>query len=144
MTTSEKLAYLKGLLEGVELDESKKDTKVIKCIVELLEEMVADMEEFEDSCIELQAQVDEIDEDLGEIEEYIFGDDCDCDDCDCDDCDDCDECDCDDELCDCDEHFYEVTCPSCSEVICLDEDLLAEGETKCPSCGENLEFDIED
>ena len=40
--------------------------------------------------------------------------------------------------------YYEVTCPTCGEVICLEEDLLLSGEMDCPKCGENLEFDFSD
>ena len=39
--------------------------------------------------------------------------------------------------------MYEVECPSCGDVICLDEDMLEEGEIACPNCGEMLEFDLD-
>ena len=42
------------------------------------------------------------------------------------------------------ECYYEVTCPSCQETICLSEDVLEAGEIDCPNCGECLEFDIHD
>lgn len=128
MTTLEKMAYLKGLLEGVDLDETRKDTKVIKNMVGVIEDVVVSVADLEESMSELQMQVDEIDEDLGELEEQIYGDDCDC---------GCGHDDVDDDL------YYEVVCPSCDETICLDEDLLAKGEIECPNCGESLEFDVE-
>ena len=54
------------------------------------------------------------------------------------------DCDCCDDDCDCDDIYYEVTCPTCGEVINLQEDVLLCGETSCPKCGEALEFDFSD
>lgn len=147
MTLTEKIAYIRGLTEGLKLDESKDEVKVINAIIELLEDMaysIADLEDFTD---EMSLQLDEVDEDLATLEDEIYEDICDCDcddDCDCCDCcdDDCDCCDCCDDDCDCDCVYYEVTCPKCEETICVDEDLLLEGEVMCPGCGEILEFDF--
>ena len=94
MTTNEKVAYLKGLMEGMELDPNAKETKLFNAIVDLLDDLCLSMEEMEDAYDELCGQVDEIDEDLGELEEefYEFEDECDGDCCGC----GCD-CDCDEE-----------------------------------------------
>jgi len=40
--------------------------------------------------------------------------------------------------------FYSVGCPSCSNEITIDDDVLGLGAIDCPSCGERLEFDMED
>ena len=48
-----------------------------------------------------------------------------------------------DDECGCDDDLYEVTCPSCGDQIYLDEDMLLEGDTVCPNCGEKLEFDFD-
>ncbi len=142
MTLTEKIAYIRGLADGLKLDENKDEVKVIKAMLELLEDMAVSVADLEDLYDEMSEQVDEIDEDLATIEDEFY-DDCDCD-CDCDDCCDCDECcDCDD-FCDCDEVYYEVTCGKCGNTICVDEDLLLEGEIECPECGELLEFDFSD
>lgn len=148
MTLTEKISYIRGLADGLKLDESKDEVKVLKAIIELLDDMaltIADMEELYD---EMSEQLDAVDEDLADLEEDFYEDDC-CDcgcDCDCDDdlCDCCCDDDCD---CDCDfedEVFYEVTCGKCGETICIDEDTLLEGEIVCPVCGEVLEFDFSD
>ncbi|MGN0504756.1 MAG: CD1247 N-terminal domain-containing protein [Ruminococcus sp.] len=134
MTLTEKIAYIRGLAEGLKLDESKDEVKVLNAIMELLEDMTVAVADLEDLYDEMSEQVDEIDEDLANLEDDYYEDDCDCCDCDCD-CDDCDS-DCDDTV------YYEVTCGKCGETICLDEDLLLEGEIACPECGENLEFDF--
>lgn len=144
MTLTEKIAYIRGLAEGLKLDESKDEVKVIKAMMDLLEDMAVSVADLEDYVDEMSLQLDEVDEDLATLEDEIYEDCCDCCDDDCDCCDDdCDCCDCDDD-CDCDCVYYEVTCPSCQETICVDEDFLLEGEIQCPQCGEILEFDFSD
>ena len=81
---------------------------------------------------------EEIDEDLGVVEEDVYcdddGDDCDC--CDCCDCedDDCDCCDCD---CDCDCECFEIECPACGETVCFDSTIDPE-DLACPACGAKI------
>ncbi len=132
MNLTEKIAYIKGLAEGLNLDESKPEVKVINAIVDLLDDMaysVSDMEELYD---ELSAQVDEIDQDLADVESDVYDDEDDCDCCDC----------CDDDEEDEDNPFYEVTCGACGLDLNVSEDVLLEGEIECPNCGELLEFDF--
>lgn len=137
MTLSEKIAYIRGLVDGLELDEKKDEVKVINAIIELLDDMTYAVEDMQELYDELSEQVDAIDEDLSTVEDDLYDECCDCDDCD-NDCDDCDCCDCYDD----DEAFYEVTCGKCDEQICVSEDILLEGEIECPNCGEVLEFDF--
>ena len=132
MTLNEKIAYIKGLAEGLSLDEKKPEVKVINEILELLEDMAISVTNTEELYDELSLQVDEIDEDLASVEEDFYCDDCDCDECD----EDC--CDFDEE----DNPDYEVKCPDCGAEIVVDEDTLLEGEIPCPNCGNTLEFDF--
>lgn len=129
MTITEKIANLKGYLEGVKLDESKQETKIIEKIVDILEDMALEIEEMEETVDTLNDYAEELDEDLGDVEDYLFGEDDECDCCD----DDCD-CDC------CDEGFLEIDCPKCGETICIDED-YDEDEIICPACNEKIEID---
>ena len=134
MTITEKIANLKGYLEGVQLDETKAESKIIAKIVDILEDMALEIEEMEEQVDTLNDYAEELDEDLGDVEDYLFGeDDCDC----CDDDDDCDCCDC------CDEDFYEVECPKCGETICLDEDFDSDKVT-CPACNEVISLTEEE
>lgn len=130
MTITEKVAYLKGLADGMKLSAETNEGKLLLAVIDTLEDMALTVSDMEDSVAELSAQVDEIDDDLGSVEEDLYGDECDCDDED------------DDE--DFDDTLYEVECPSCGDIICLDEGMLDEGEIDCPNCGEKLEFDFED
>lgn len=133
MNLTEKISYIKGLAEGLALDASKPEIKVVNAIIDLLDDMaysISDMEELYD---ELSDQVDEIDQDLATVESDVYDDETDCD------CDDC----CDDDFYeDEDNPFYEVTCSACGQKLNVSEDVLLEGEIECPNCGEIMEFDF--
>ena len=132
MTLNERAAYIKGLCDGMELDKNSKEGKVIAALTELISDMAIAIEELEDEVCDLGDYVEELDEDLGEVEEIL----CDCDDeCECD--GDCDMCDEDCECCD-DGEYFEVECPACGETICFDESIDPE-ELMCPACGEKFE-----
>ena len=134
MNLTERIAYIRGLADGLKLDESKDEVKVINAIIDLLEDMAYDVVEMEEIVDEVCDQVDEIDEDLADVEEELYGEDYedDWDDEDDDDFDPFDD----------DEAYYEVTCPSCNETTIVDEDALIEGELDCPYCGAEIEFDF--
>ena len=125
MTNTEKVAYIRGLAEGLELDDSKKEVKVLNAIIDLLDDLAMSLADLEDGYSDMADQLDAVDEDLGSLEDDFYGD---------------DEDDEDDE----DTCYYEVTCPNCHETICLSEDIIEDGQMDCPTCGETLEFDIDE
>ncbi len=151
MTLTEKAAYIKGLADGLGLDESTKEAKIIKALVDIIDDMALSLADAEDDIAvladeieEIEEHIDAVDVDLAEVEEILFDeyededfeDDCDCD-CDC--CDGCDDYD--------DEAFeYEVECPDCGEVFCFDESVFEDDEPlTCPNCGMVIEeIEIED
>ena len=137
MNIREKVAYVKGLLSGLDLDEDKKETKILKAVVDLMEDISESVVDLEDDVDEICAQLEVLDEDLADVEGEIFDDECECE-CNCN-CDD--DCDCG---CHLDDNFYEVVCPSCDEKICLSEETLLDDKMDCPRCGELLEFDLSD
>ena len=128
MTSLERVAYIRGLIEGLELDAEKSEVRVINAIVELLEDMSQDVKELKEGYDEMADLLETVDDDLATLEDDFYGDDCNC------------GC-CEDEEGEC---YYEVTCPSCDETICLSEDIVEEGHIDCPNCGESLEFDLDD
>ena len=128
MTVTEKVAYLKGLAEGLALDENKPETKIINAMIGVLDELALAVSDLEDGLDLVSEQLDAVDEDLDELEGFVYED---LDDCCCDDC-------CDDE-----EEYYDVECPSCGEVICVDRDILEDGSINCPKCNELLEFEVD-
>ena len=122
MTNSERASYIRGLMDGLELDPSAKETKVLNAIVELLDDLCLSVEELDEGLDELAEQVDEMDEDecgCGCGHHHHHGDDF-------------------------DDAEFEVTCPSCGDTIQLNDEMLEEGSIVCPGCGETLEFDFDD
>ena len=137
MTLGEKAAYIQGLADGVELDETTKEGKLIAALIDLVGDMADAIEQLDEDIDTLSDYVEELDEDLGSVEELLY-EDSDC--CDCDDDFECDGncCDCDEDCELADEDFFEVECPACGETICFDGSIDPE-ELACPACGEKFE-----
>ena len=146
MTISEKSAYLKGLMDGLNLDTDKAEGKMIAAIVELMGDVTKRLHDVEETTIAISDELDEIEEDLDAIEDYILDEDEDDDFEDDDyDFDDEDE-DYEDEgfdFGDDDSIIYEVKC-ACGNVINFDEETLEKGSIICEDCGEVLEFTFDD
>ncbi|MFR5874923.1 MAG: CD1247 N-terminal domain-containing protein [Eubacterium sp.] len=132
METTEALGYLKGLIDGLDLDDNKKETKVFKAIIDVLENLNEDVLDISEELDIVEEQLDDIDDDLAAVEEAL----------DDDMCFDCDACDCDDDMEEYEE--YEITCPACQAEITVDEDTVLEGSFECPNCGEILNFEFEE
>ena len=152
MTISEKAAYLKGLMDGLELDAEKAEGKMIAAIVDLLGDVTKKLSDVEDTTIAISDELDEIEEDLDAIEDYILDVEEDLDD----EYDDEDDYEDDDYGFDDEENYdegfdfgdedsiiYEVKC-ACGNIINFDEETLEEGSIVCDKCGELLEFSLED
>lgn len=130
MTISEKVAYLKGLAEGLNLDtEKSKEGKLISVMIGILEEMGLSIEALEAGMDDLGEELDAVSEDLSDVEEIVYDEDDDEDD------------DYDEEE---DDDFFEVACPSCGADIVIDEDVLEAGTVECPGCGELFALDLSD
>ncbi len=126
MEITEKVAYLKGLAEGLALDTESKEGKLFAAIIDVLDEMSEKMLDLEESMYDMEDGLDAVSDDLSEVEEAIFEDDD------------------DDEDEDYDGEWFETTCPACEEEILFNEDELEAGEILCLNCGEKLEFDLSD
>ena len=145
MTVSEKAAYLKGLMDGLNLDLEKDEGKMIAAIVELLGDMSKRITDIEETTIAISDELDEIEEDLDAIEDFILDEEDEYDDLD-DDYDDYDDDDYDEEgfdFGDEDSTIYEVKC-ACGKIIDFDEETLEAGSIECPDCGELLEFSLDE
>lgn len=129
MGITEKAAYLKGLFDGYEISENSKESKIIGEMLNLICDMADKISALEADNRELHEYVEELDHDLGEMEELHFEDDYS-------DLNDDDEDYEEDET-----EYFELECPSCGEIICFDESLGLD-EATCPACGE-LITDIE-
>ncbi|NPV70842.1 MAG: hypothetical protein HPY55_09395 [Firmicutes bacterium] len=106
----EKVAYLRGLIEGMGIGRDDKHGRVIQQMADILSDMARALEEITDRQVETEGRIESIDEDLAAVEEDLYDVD--------------------------DEEYVDIECPHCKETICFDEDLLeGDDELCCPSCG---------
>lgn len=125
MTISEKVAYLKGLAEGLDLDTVKsKEGKLISVMIGIMEELAMSVEDLEESALNLGEEIDALSDDLADVEKLVFDE--------------------DDEENDYDDDWFEVECPSCGADILVDDEALVEGEAVCPSCGARYAMELTD
>ena len=125
MEITEKVAYLKGLAEGMELDTEKKEGKLLAAIIDVLDDIALEIADMKADQEELYDGLDAVSDDLEDVEDAVFGEDV-----------------YEYEEPEEDEDCYATTCPTCEETIYFDESVLEDGEVICPNCGEKLEFDL--
>lgn len=144
MTVSEKVAYLKGLADGLGIKDSTNEGKLMLAVIDVLEAMADDIEAVDAHAKDLSDSISDISEDMEYLEDLCIGD-MDDDDEDYDEIDDDDD---DADVCtgccgSCgDEQEYEVTCPKCGETITVYEEDLDFGSIRCTKCDAELEFDM--
>ena len=134
----EKVAYLKGLAEGIQLDNSKNEGKLLKAVIDVLDDIAMAVDDMEAERGHILEQIEEIDEDLAEVEnivyninnkDYRFGNIT----------EDEDEEDAED------GEGEELECPHCNEKIRVDDDMLEQGSNiiECPHCHGNVEIECD-
>lgn len=135
----EKVAYLRGLADGLNIKESSKEGKLLMNIIDTLEEFADAIIDIGEEQEELAEYVEALDEDLMDVEDELFEEEDD----DEDEYDDYDDYDEDDDE---DIDFAEVECPYCEEEIYVDEDLLEDDEVEviCPQCHRTITIMEED
>ena len=144
MELSKRAAYLQGLVDGLGVDESTKEGKIIKAMSALLAEMAEALEGVDEDLSRAYDQINDLSDELEDLEADLYEDDAE-DDEDAEDAseDDSDE---DDDANDDDiasEPFYEVACPNCGETVYVSEDDLDAGEANCAHCGVTFEVALE-
>lgn len=130
MNINEKAAYIKGLFEGSDFDKNSKEVTIISELIALETKMAEKISKLEKENAELREYIEEIDEDLGAVEEELYFDDEDYDD----DVEQEDDIDSDDDV---NEDYYELECPNCGETICFDDSIDIDSLV-CPACGEKI------
>ena len=124
-TLKEKVAYLKGLAEGMDINNESDEGKIITKILDILNEMAYEIEDLQYTQDELEDYIDEMDEDLGEVEKAVFDED--------------DDEDSEDE--DDDDEPLVIDCPGCEEEIeFFAEDIDDDGKIICPSCKKEIDI----
>ena len=124
MGITENAAYLKGLFDGYEIDKATKEGKIISSMLDLIADMADKISALEADNKELHEYVEELDHDLGEVEEEVYFYDEDEDEYEDDEDED-------------DGEYYELECPSCGEIVCFDGSLDPDNLV-CPACGEKI------
>ena len=148
MELSKKAAYLQGLVDGLGVDESTKEGKIIKAMSALLGEMADAIDGMDEDLSRAYDQINDLSDELEDLEADLYEDDAE-DDEDAEDAseDDSDEDDdANDDANDDDiasEPFYEVACPNCGETVYVSEDDLDAGEANCAHCGVTFEVALE-
>ena len=126
---SDRVSYIKGLAEGLKLDTEKNEGKLIEKILELLGDITKELEEMQEEQNDLNAYMEAIDNDLGDLEDVVLGDEDDEDD---------DFMEGEDED-DGDDNLVEYTCPHCGEEMTFEVDSFDFDEDYlCPNCHQPL------
>ncbi len=133
MGVTENAAYLKGLAEGMNINESSNEGKLILKMLDVISEMAEKISVLEILNEDLYEYMEQMAEDIVAMEDDIYADAEDFDEY-----DDYSDLNDDEEFAfDEDEEYYEVECPSCGEKICFTEELDTESMV-CPACGEPI------
>ncbi|BAK98754.1 hypothetical protein OBV_15560 [Oscillibacter valericigenes Sjm18-20] len=130
MEITERVAYLKGLAEGLCLDTESKEGKIIATMIDILDDVALELQDHQNQIIEISDGLDAVSDDLEDVEDIVYDE------------DDEDYDEEDEEGDDDSEDCYATTCPTCEETVYFDESILEDGEVICPNCGEKLEFDL--
>ena len=145
MTIKEKVAYLEGLAEGMNIN-SAEHGKIFAAIIDVLTDIADEIDELNENALDIGDELDAISDDLADVEEFLMEDDYDYDDEDFD--FDFDE---DDDEYGCDvcgkgnvEFTIDIICPDCNAEIELDEDDIANESVTCPACNRVIELEIDE
>ena len=131
MTIAEKVAYLKGLAEGLNIDtEKSKEGKLITMMMDILQDVALELEDLQTEQANLGEEIDAVSDDLSDVEELLYDDE--------------EEDDEEDAEEDEEEDCYASVCPNCGDEIYFDDSVLESGEVVCPGCGTKLNFDLSD
>lgn len=124
-----KVAYLQGLAEGLDVEMTSSEGRILASMIDVLGEMAEHVEEIAEAQDELAEYVEDVDYDLGALEESVYAD---------------EETDEDEEVTFVPEEWITqredgmeiVACPQCGEAIGAGfGDVDAQFQCVCPSCG---------
>ena len=141
MELNKKAAYLQGLVDGLGIDDTTKEGKIIKAMSALLGEMAEAIESVDEDLSRAYDQINDLSDELEDLEADLYEEEDDEDDSDTEDEDAEDDDANDDDIAS--EPFYEVACSNCGETVYVSEDDLDAGEANCAHCGVTFEVALE-
>lgn len=110
---TEKVSYLQGLYEGLNVSDSGSSGKIISGMLQVMEEMADTVEAMQQEISNLQEYIDDMDDEILELEEKIWGTDSD------------------------DQDIVELKCLKCGEQLYFETHILDDDdvlEITCPNC----------
>ena len=105
---SEKVAYLDGLMEGLDLEDVKLK-KLFTAVIDALDEIAEEISDHEDAIAEIDKSLDEVYDAMDDYDEILFGED-------------------DEDEEEEDDDFFEVVCPNCGETVYFDVSIAHKDE----------------
>jgi hypothetical protein len=108
---SERVSYLQGLSEGLNITEGSPQGKIISGILNVMNEMADEITDMQKDFEELREYIQSVDDDLLDLEESVLDDD----------------------------DYLELECRTCGEQLYIESDIMDEEdiiEVTCPSCNE--------
>lgn len=123
----ERVAYLQGLTQGLNVNERSAEGKLLINIIDVLDDMAEEFNNIQMVQEDLETYVESMDDDLTDLEDEVY--------------EDIDN-----------EELVEVQCPSCHETVSFESNLLESDddlEVSCPHCGDivydsTLEIEVSD
>lgn len=108
------IAYLKGLMEGVDLDCSTKESKIFYAITQVLDAMAEEMDVLHEQSSYCEDMIDEL------LDDDLYFD--------------------ENEEASSDDEFVEIECPNCHEMVYFDAETYENTEDLiCPNCAKPIE-----
>ena len=75
MELKEKVAYIKGMMEGMEFDTATKEGKLLAAIIDVLDDIALEIADMKADQEELYDGLDAVSDDLEDVEDAVFGED---------------------------------------------------------------------
>ncbi|MEW8955693.1 CD1247 N-terminal domain-containing protein [Clostridium sp.] len=118
-----RVSYIKGLMEGLELNKDSKEGKIFTEILNLIEELGVNMET---SYGDLEEYIDSVDSELSLVKRDYY------------DFDDAIE-NMEEDMEEVEEEYSEVQCNNCNEIIYVEKNLMEDdNRVPCPCCQNNI------
>lgn len=106
---SERVAYLRGLVEGLKSRQDSREGKIMLGIIEVMDDITRAIEQMQSTQNEMDKYVECIDQDLADLECEFFGE--------------------------TPDDMLQIECPNCHDIISIETvDSIENSDIICPNC----------